>query len=123
MLIDFCLQKKLCVSYTWLKREEKRMVPFRMGENETQIDFALIKKEHRQFMQNVKGIPGELQHALVIEDIDKRKIREVVRKTCAERRKLTLLVDVKIRKRFEEKVTKLVDVGVPNLWGHFKDGF
>ena len=24
--------------------------------------------------------------------------------------------------RFEEKVTKLVDVGVPNLWGHFKDG-
>ena len=29
---------------------------------------------------------------------------------------------MKIRKRFEEKVTKLVDVGVPNLLGHFKDG-
>ena len=29
---------------------------------------------------------------------------------------------VKIRKRFEEKVTKFVDVGATNLWGHFKDG-
>ena len=29
---------------------------------------------------------------------------------------------MKIRKQFEEKVIELVDVGVPNLWGHFKDG-
>ena len=28
---------------------------------------------------------------------------------------------MKIRKRFEEKVIKLVDVGVPNLRGHFVD--
>ena len=44
-----------------------------------------------------------------------------MRKTCARRRKITLLQDVKIRKRFEEKGTELVDVGVSNLWGHFKD--
>ena len=60
----------------------------------------LIKKEHRRFIQNVKAIPGEFQHALVIADIDKRKIRKVVRKTCAERRKITLQEDVKIRKQF-----------------------
>ena len=29
---------------------------------------------------------------------------------------------MKIKQRFEEKGTKLVDVGAPNLWGHFKDG-
>ena len=29
---------------------------------------------------------------------------------------------MKIRKRFEEKVTKLVDDGALILWGHFKDG-
>ena len=34
------------------------------------------------------------QHALVIADIDKRKIRRVVRKTCAERRGITLMKDV-----------------------------
>ena len=45
-----------------------------------------------------------------------------MRKTCAERRRISLLIDVKIRKQFEEKVIKLVDVGAPNLWGHFNDG-
>ena len=76
------------------------------------VDFALIKKEHRRFIQNVKAIPGEFQHALVIADIDKKKIRKVVRKTCGERRKITLLKDVMIRKRFVENVDKLVDVGL-----------
>ena len=71
----------------------------------------------------MKTIPGELQHALVIADIDKKEIRTVVRKTCVERRKITLLKDVKIWKRFEDKVIKLVDVGVPILWGHFMDRF
>ena len=33
-----------------------------------------------------------------------------------ERRKISLLVGVKIRKRFEEKVIELVDVKAPNLW-------
>ena len=47
-------------------------------------------------MQNVKAIPGEFQHALVITDIDKKKIRKVVKKTCAETRKIILLKDVKI---------------------------
>ena len=32
MLLEFCLEKKLCVSNTSHKREEKRKVIFRMGE-------------------------------------------------------------------------------------------
>ena len=51
----------------------------------------------------------------MIADIDKMKIRKAVVNTCDERRKITLLKDVKIRKRFEEKVTKLVDDGAPNF--------
>ena len=58
----------------------------------------------------------------MIADVDKKKIRNVVRKTCFERRKITLQKDVEIRKRFKVKVIKLIDVGVPNLWGHVKDG-
>ena len=58
---------------------------FRMSENETEIDIVLIKKEHRRFIRFVKAISGEFQHPLVIAVIDKRKIRNVVRKTCAER--------------------------------------
>ena len=58
ILLEFCLVKELCVSDTWLKREEKRTVTFRMGENETEIDFVLTKKEHRQFVQNVRATLG-----------------------------------------------------------------
>ena len=45
------------------------------------------------------------QHAFVIVDVDKKKIRKAVRKTCAERRRITFLKDVNIR---QEKVIKLV---------------
>ena len=98
------------MSNTWFNREEKRKVIFRMGENETENDFVLIKKEHRWFIENVRAIPEEFQHALVIADIDKGKIWTVVRKTFAVSRDITLLKDVKIRMQFEEKVTELVDV-------------
>ena len=52
---------------------------FRIGENKTEMVFVLIKKEHRQFIQNVKAIPGEFQHALVIVSINRKKIRIVVK--------------------------------------------
>ena len=45
----------------------------RMGENEIEIDFVLIWKERGQSIHNLKAITGEFQHALVIDDIDKRK--------------------------------------------------
>ena len=38
MLLEICLEKELCVSNTWFKREEKRKVLFRMGGNETEIN-------------------------------------------------------------------------------------
>ena len=46
MLLKFCQEKELCVSSTWFKREEKRKVTFRMGENETHKLTVLLKKEH-----------------------------------------------------------------------------
>ena len=80
------------------------------------------EKNTDRFIQNMKAILGEFQHAFVIADMDEGKIRKVVRKTSTERREITLLKDVKIRKRFEEKVIKSVGIGTPILWGHFKDG-
>ena len=63
----------------------------------------------------------EFQHALLVADRDRKKIREVLRKTCIERRKISLLLD-EIWKRFREKVIELVDIDFPHLWGHFRDG-
>ena len=47
----------------------------------------------------------------------------MVRKRCIEKRKISLLKDGKILKQFIEKVTELFDIGILNLWGHFKDEF
>ena len=75
MLLEFFMVKELCVSITWLKREEMRKVIFRIGENETEIDFVLIEKDNQWFIQDVKAFPGEFQHALVIADVDKGLLR------------------------------------------------
>ena len=115
MLIELCLIKELYVSNTWFNREEKRKVTFRIGENGKKIVFVLLKIENRRFIHNVNAITRESQHVLVVADIDKKIIRNVVRKTCIGRRKRCLLKDVKIRKRFEENVITLVDIGAPNL--------
>ena len=82
----------------------------------------MIIKEYWPFLQTVMAVLGEYQNALVLANVDTKKIRNVMRKTCAVRRRICLLKDVKTRKRFEEKVIEFVHVGVPNLWGYFKDG-
>ena len=84
-------------------REENSKVTFRIGDNEQEIDFVLIKKSI--IYMKCEGNPWVvcIVHALVIGDIDKRKIRKVVRKTCTERRNISLLKDVQIWKRFVEK--------------------
>ena len=51
-----------------------------MGEDETEIDFVLTNKEHWLFTQNVIAISAEFQHELVVADMDKVKIRYVVRR-------------------------------------------
>ena len=51
----------------------------------------------------MKTIPGDFQYVLVVADMDNKKIKNVVRKTCIEKRKIGLLKDVKIMIQCEEK--------------------
>ena len=46
----------------------------------------------------------------MVANIDRKKIRNVVRKTCTERGKISLLEDVKIRNKFLGKSIELVDI-------------
>ena len=39
------------MSDAWLKRDEKRKVTFRLGENETEIHYVLIKKNTNSFYE------------------------------------------------------------------------
>ena len=48
-------------------RKEQRKVTYNSGNNETEIDFVLVKKS-RKFLKDVKVISWELQHSLMIVD-------------------------------------------------------
>ena len=44
------------------------------GGNDLQIDFVLVEKEKRKYLRDVKVIPGEeLQHRLVVVDVEEQK--------------------------------------------------
>ena len=43
---------------------------YSLGGNDTKIDFVLVGKEKRKYLRDVKVIPGELQHRLVVVDVE-----------------------------------------------------
>ena len=91
-----------------------------MGGNETEIDFVLVGKNNRNYLNDVKSIPWELQYRLVVTDIDKRKLNKVVKN---EQRKVWKVKENNITTRLQERVKELVDVDAPNLWNTFKKSY
>ena len=63
MLLRSCLEEELCVSNTWHKREEKRKVTFRMGENDTEID-CVDKEKIQTAYSKCEGNPWEVSTCL-----------------------------------------------------------
>ena len=122
MLLEFCDEKELCVANTWFRKGEKRKETYSAGENEMEIDFVLVGKGNRKFLRDVKVIPGELQHRLVVTHLVKKKVKKVMRKEVIERRKVWKLKEDDTRARFEGRVGKLVNADAPDLWKCFKEG-
>ena len=51
-----------------------------MSENETEIDLVLVGKNNRKYFIDVKAIGWELQQRPVVIDIDKTRLKKVVKK-------------------------------------------
>ena len=60
MLLEFRLEKELCVSNTWVKGEEKRKVTFRIEENERKnvvcADKVRTQMVHTKCEGNTSGV-------------------------------------------------------------------
>ena len=54
---------------------------YSLGRNDTEIDFVLVGKEKRKYLRDVKVIHGELQHKLVVVDVEKQKLKKPVKKS------------------------------------------
>ena len=84
MLLEFCDERELCVANTCFKKTDKRKITFKSGNNEYEIDFILVSKKNRNILKDVKVIPWELQHRLLVADVDKRKLNKIVKKKLIE---------------------------------------
>ena len=51
------------------------------GGNDAKIDFVLVGKEKRKYLRDVKIIPRELQHRLVVLDVEEQKSKKSVKKS------------------------------------------
>ena len=118
MLLDFCDQKELSVANTWYKKNDKRKVTHSSGGNDTAIDFVLVGKEKRKYLRDVKVVPGELQHRLVVVDVEEQKLK----KSRKVRYRVWKLKKKEIKEKFEERVVKLVDTKAVDLWEFYKNG-
>ena len=73
---------------TWFEKKEQRKITYSMDGNETKIDFVLVGKNNRKYLKDVKAIHWELQHRLMVTDIDKRKLKKVVKNEQTIRRRV-----------------------------------
>ena len=105
-----------------LYNADKRKITYSAGGCETKIDFVLVGEKYRKYVRDVKVIPWELQHSLVIVDPDKRVLKKVVKKQRIIRKKIWKLNENQTRVSFENRVKELVSTDAPDLWKTFKDG-
>ena len=75
---------------------------------------VLVRKNNKKYLKNVKAIPWELQHRLVVADIEKKKLKKIVKNEQTFRR-IWKLKENNVKTKFQERVRKLVDVDAPNL--------
>ena len=58
-LLEFCDEKELCVANTWFEKKEQRKITYSMGGNETDIDLALVGKNNKKYLKDMKSFPGK----------------------------------------------------------------
>ena len=78
-------------------------------------------EKYRKCTKDVAVIPWELQHRLVVVDLDKKVLKKVVKKQRIIR-KIWKLNENRSRVTFEKRAKELVSTDAPDLWKTFKDG-
>ena len=87
-----------------------------------QMGCQQVKRLRSTDLRDVKVIPGELQHKLVVVDVEEQKLKKSVKKSKRVRWRVWKLKEKEIKEKFEERIGKLVDIDSKDLWGSYKNG-
>ena len=120
MLLEFCDEKHLCIANTCSRFADKKKITYGSGCNESEIDICIIGKVDRWFLKNVKVISRELQHSLMVADVDKKQIKETDWKPEDEKRNVTKLRDELCRQLFKCRVKEIMSDSNHDLWRSFE---
>ena len=88
-VLEFCDKKELCMANTWFYKADKRKITSSAGGCDAKIDYVLVREKYRKQVRDVKVIPWELQHRLVVKDLNKKVLKKIVRKQRIMSRKLS----------------------------------
>ena len=70
-LLEIAEATDITVVNTWFKKRQSHLITYKSGQNETQIDYILVRKEDKRLVMDCKVIPGEpvvTQHRLLVAD-------------------------------------------------------
>ena len=70
-ILEFAVANGLRVGNTWFKKSDSHLITYNSGDNSTQLDYILYRKNFSSAVSNVKVIPNEecvKQHHLVVCD-------------------------------------------------------
>ena len=76
MLLIFCDVKHLYITITWSRKAAWKKITYGSGCNNSAIDLCIMGKVDSKLSNDVKVITGELQHNLVIVDVDRKKRKQ-----------------------------------------------
>ena len=104
MVLELADATGLVLANTLFKREKRRLITYRSGLNETMVDYMMVRLKDRKMLSNVKVIPGQLQHGLLLMDVIEKEMLKKMKVKFEPRRKTWLLREDKNKKAFEEKL-------------------
>ena len=74
MVLELADATGLVLANTLFKREKRRLITYRSGLNETMVDYMMVRLKDRKMLSNVKVIPGQLQHGLLLMDVIEKEM-------------------------------------------------
>ena len=70
-VLEFAVAHNMTISNSWFAKSDNHLITYESGGAKTQVDYILVRKQHRKDIRDTKVIPGEEcapQHRLLVYD-------------------------------------------------------
>ena len=104
-ILDFCFAANLSVTNTFFSKPQNKLITYRSGDNQSQIDFILVRRTELKSVKNATVINNEEctpQHKLLIADV-KLNAGKITLKTYPPRRRIWKLKEPEFCEAYKQQ--------------------